>query len=129
MREPLHPNIVKDTIQFHSGKEVGEKAFSANKGICGAMIGLLNEAAEGDTGRHRVLEYLFGNPSTKAFTEAHWYALWRWIQPVKDDTIGKWIGDQAFYTEVAYILGKAVSPEESKRTATETRIYDQLGLL
>jgi hypothetical protein len=129
-REPLHPRIVRDTIQHHASQAVGKFTFTANKGICGAMIGLLNEAADGDEGRYRVLEYLFGFKSTKDMNDAHWFALWRWIQPVKDDTMGKWQGEAAFYTEVAYILGKAIAPDEvAQKTDTEKRIFDQLGLL
>lgn len=51
----------------------------------GAMIGDLNECALGNAGRHAVLNFLFGKPSTKLLTDEEWFGLFCWIDSYQDD--------------------------------------------
>lgn len=112
MRTAVDPALVKKTISDYAAKTVGEGTINA--GTRGAILGVLNDAV-GDEGRHLVLFYLFGHPSSKKLTSAQWFALWKWVAPYKDELgDGRWKGDEAFYIEATHIVSAVGSADSGK---------------
>jgi len=53
-------------------------------------IGVLQAVCEGGEARHSVLAYLFGKTSSKALTQAEWFALYAWVFPHHLDACPAW---------------------------------------
>lgn len=75
---------------FYGGVEV-------EKGLKGAIIGAINNYAGGNKNRRLLLGYLFAREesrfdelSTKELAEKHWFALFQWVQPWKDEDDNQW---------------------------------------
>lgn len=81
----------------------------SNRGMKGAIIGLLNKAARGDENRHKILGYLFGKETTKELTGAEWIALARWTE--LREVGGYWLPQADFFKEVELLIN-ATKPYE-----------------
>lgn len=72
---------------YHEAQKNGDKP--ANNGLRGLTVGELNKALESDEQRHAFLEYVFGEPSSKALTEKQCAVILQWLTAEKKDRDGQ----------------------------------------
>lgn len=128
---PYSPQLLLERIQ------TAQITFSGQvltKGMCGAIIGALNKACGIDAGRYEVLFYLFGEGqgwqsieevSSKELYDEEWHALYKWVNPMKDELMPKgqqWTASEFLDQECAMILGLNIIEPEITKLADEMRI-------
>lgn len=116
MLEPRYSamDIVGRIAKLSQGDEINPT--SQERGIRGAMIGVMDAQCGGPLGRYSLLYRLFPgrwtNPNsvtTKDLTDTEWHALFKWIEPYKDEDEGKWKGHEALFAEIDSIYNFAWS--------------------
>lgn len=101
-----------------------------NKGIRGAICGILDSIMGDKIGRYALLHTLFPETwelaedvSTKTLSGAQWFALWQWVKPWKNEDIqsgSKWVGHPLLKNECAQLMGSLwFNPEPEQGLSTD----------
>lgn len=123
---PYPPEKVREAVQRILDLPL-DKLEVVDKGVKGAIIGLMNSAAGGDAGRYKVMNFVLPTlwaegekPSTKDLGNWEWMALNRWLNPGKATDDSPWSAHPAFNQEVKLILSylDGVTPEPDVKPAS-----------
>jgi hypothetical protein len=82
---------IKERFEFYVNEYNRGSSTGINARLKGACIGILEALAGGPYHRHALFLALTGHESSKTMTEAHWYAIFKMVDPRKDEELG-WIG-------------------------------------
>lgn len=120
IRRPYSPQLLLERIQRAQITFSGQIVTS---GMRGATTGALNRACGVDVGRYEVLFFLFGEGqgwksveavSSKELYDEEWHALYKWVNPMKDELMPKgqqWTASIFLDQECAMILGLDIGDE------------------
>jgi hypothetical protein len=100
------------------------KNANVEKGILGALIGVINRVVGGDANRRAIFGYLFRDGteplSTRDLSGPEFAALYRWSKITKTDA-GKWVpSDEYFLIELQYVAVAAIDLAERAREKPDT---------
>lgn len=94
------PEMIKEDLEAIA--DIYQDAVFDNRGMMGALIGLLDKLCGTTENRHALFGYLFGVQSSKEMTGAQWIALSRWVDMAQVED--KWLPKEDLKFEVAAIL-------------------------
>ena len=131
IRRPYSPQLLLERIQT---AQITFSGQIVTKGMCGAVTGALSRACGVDAGRYEVLFYLFGegqgwksieDVSSKELYDEEWHALYKWVNPSKNDLMPKgqqWTASEFLDQECAMILGLNIIEPQISKLADKMRV-------